>query len=1435
MKNNRWIISRIGLINFWYYDEEEFDFAEGRLLLRGANGAGKSVTMQSFIPLLLDGNKSPERLDPFGSRARKLENYLLGEDDTGEQERTGYLYMEFKKPQSGQYLTLGMGLYAKRGRPLDFWGFGITDGRRVGRDFHLVKRTGEKIPLTKQELKNRIGEGGEVHERQKDYMAMVNRLLFGYDQLEEYDELIKLLVQLRTPKLSKEFKPTVIYDILTNSLQPLSDEDLRPMSEAIENMDNIKSRLDQLQESKKAADRLGREFDKYNAYLLWEKAGKYLESAADVAKGEAEEKRLEAAVEEYIQLQQEAEARLTYLKSEQEALEIKQRELMQHDAYRIAEELKKHKTDLEEWKKEKEQKNGALQQKEERERKIRSELTKAGNDLELLEKRLADILTELTAMAEETRFDEHFFILGDFPKNPAAAVDWQPLKKELQRYRELIRRILAKFREEEERNRAYDQAYGELEEAKKERETARLTMERAEQLLFEIKEEFIEKVYAWRQANQLLVLPEAEMVHLQRMVNNYPENSYDDFMAVVRAARDELEKERLSVISGLSAAKDSRAEQLQAKEAELADWLHRKEPEPARSEEVLRNRARLKEAGVPFIPFYQAVDYRPEVSEELRGKIEEALANMGVLDALLIPAQYRERLGASEKGTADRYLFPKFQLMTADLANWLQPAVNGNAPVSPEEVDLILRSIMIEETEALLYLTEEGRFGVGGVLKGEVSAVYQSKYIGVEARRRYREEVIAGLRGEIADLKAEIMRIDQEIQAQEEKGRQLAAEYAAFPGKEDLEAAFATWRDTQLTLANKEKEVVEKSARAETCYQRLKQTREEIRELTVRVQLPVNLAAFIEAEKRIEDYADALRELETSHTKYLAQRGYLASLEEHLAEIEADLDDLRYDLGRLNRLINREEQVICNLQETLDKTDYQSIKKEIEACLARVAVIPREREEAAAQSRLGQEKAADTRVKLADLRRKIYFLRALAGIRRAGFMNEYNLGYVAIGSVREDPLALAKRIREEYKDYKNDAKTREDYLSTLQRHYFEVRPQLTEYRLSLEYLFDLAVSDEGSPGAPTAWNRQALAGEWLGRMGSGAPEAGGEEDGMDGTGSRPSSKYLLDGEMTDEEHAALIQARAEWKRLDIRGRIQGRDVNFPTLAGFLTDSIAENEKLLRESDRQLFEDILANTISKKIRAKIYHSEQWVEKMNRLMAAMNTSSGLTFSLAWKSRAAETEEQMDTAELVGLLKSDAHLLRSEDFQRLAEHFRSKINQARKGLEEAGVTKTFHALVKEVLDYRQWFEFQLFYTKTGERKREMTNNAFDRLSGGEKAMGMYVPLFSAVYARYEAARPDAPRLISLDEAFAGVDENNIRDMFRLLEELELNFIMNSQILWGDYDTVPALSICELVRPNNANYVSVIRYRWNGQVRELVTKEAIKAERETMAKPAV
>ena len=91
----RWKMNRIGFVNFWLYDEEDFEFAGGKLLLRGQNGSGKSITTQSFIPFVLDGDRTPSRLDPCGSSDRRMDYYFLGEE--GKDEATGYLFLEFKK------------------------------------------------------------------------------------------------------------------------------------------------------------------------------------------------------------------------------------------------------------------------------------------------------------------------------------------------------------------------------------------------------------------------------------------------------------------------------------------------------------------------------------------------------------------------------------------------------------------------------------------------------------------------------------------------------------------------------------------------------------------------------------------------------------------------------------------------------------------------------------------------------------------------------------------------------------------------------------------------------------------------------------------------------------------------------------------------------------------------------------------------------------------------------------------------------------------------------------------------------------------------------------------------------------------------------------------------------------------------------------------
>ena len=111
----------------------------------------------------------------------------------------------------------------------------------------------------------------------------------------------------------------------------------------------------------------------------------------------------------------------------------------------------------------------------------------------------------------------------------------------------------------------------------------------------------------------------------------------------------------------------------------------------------------------------------------------------------------------------------------------------------------------------------------------------------------------------------------------------------------------------------------------------------------------------------------------------------------------------------------------------------------------------------------------------------------------------------------------------------------------------------------------------------------------------------------------------------------------------------------------------------------------------------------------------------------------------------------------------------------------------------------------------------------SGGEKAKTMYIPLFAAVSAKLIDANENALRLVALDEAFAGVDELNIREMFGIMNSLELDYILTSQSLWGDYDVIKVLAIANLIRPKNSQVVGVQRYRWNGKERQIILDKEI------------
>ena len=59
---HRWQPLRLGLVEMFHYDSEEFWFRDGHLLLRGNNGTGKSKVLSLTLPFLLDAQLKPSRI-----------------------------------------------------------------------------------------------------------------------------------------------------------------------------------------------------------------------------------------------------------------------------------------------------------------------------------------------------------------------------------------------------------------------------------------------------------------------------------------------------------------------------------------------------------------------------------------------------------------------------------------------------------------------------------------------------------------------------------------------------------------------------------------------------------------------------------------------------------------------------------------------------------------------------------------------------------------------------------------------------------------------------------------------------------------------------------------------------------------------------------------------------------------------------------------------------------------------------------------------------------------------------------------------------------------------------------------------------------------------------------------------------------------------------
>lgn len=846
--NERWKMNRIGFVNFWLYDEEDFEFEDGKLLLRGQNGSGKSITTQSFIPFVLDGDRTPSRLDPFGSSDRRMEYYFLGEE--GKEESTGYLFLEFWKEDSGEYRTIGIGQKAKRGKPMDFWGFVLLDGRRVGYDLWLYKEVGSnKIPRDKREMKAELGEDNFFTDSLSEYKKHVNQYIFGFRKEEQYEQFIKLLVKVRAPKLSKEFKPTKVYDILNDSLQTLTDEDLRPMVDAMEKMDEIQDSLEMLNRAFDDVKIIRNEYTRYNQYMLAKKAQGYLNKKQEV-------EREQGILEGKEQLQREAQEKQSRaaqdterLTAEKKLKETEHNALLDPELEDADRKLEKFRAEYQEAADGEQRWEKKIEDGRERIRDEEMTLKKLEEQMELRRDTLKEKREELEEQQEILQWEHHEkakekISLEEYEEGDEIAEQLQIWKNQLTSGRTALGQ--------------YELILGQYEEAASLLEETKKKKAEEEQRLEMVEEQVSDRINAWiteifrRAETSGEWHPEREiLLQAEQKARQY--ETVADGVEIQRDFRADYERQRQQLTDEKNEKQYQReiqVELLKDVREQLKKVQEQRELEPERDEAVEKSRASLAQAGITAIPFYRTVEFAKELDEAACARLEAQLQMSGMLDALVVTREDFAKIRAEHPEFLDAVL----QTDGQGNSRFFGLTVSDDLPQELRTPVLeILSNIYDEEgTTQGICFGADGSFRQG-ILAGKAHK-QAAEYVGYLARKRRKEQKIRELQEQIESISKTIAEWDAEITQLQERMDRLQAEYQEIPDFSEIQIALSEKRELERILETLENEYLKQQAQEHRLSEQKNRQYQEVLKLCKMLPYGRTAEAYEEACGAAEEY-----------------------------------------------------------------------------------------------------------------------------------------------------------------------------------------------------------------------------------------------------------------------------------------------------------------------------------------------------------------------------------------------------------------------------------------------------------------------------------------------------------------------------------------------------------------------------------------------------
>jgi uncharacterized protein (TIGR02680 family) len=1351
----RWQPLRAGLVNLYHYDYEEFWFRDGRLLLRGNNGAGKSKVLALMLPFLLDGEVSSHRVEPDGDPAKRMEwNLLLDRYE----ERLGYTWLELGRlDERGrpEYLTLGCGMKAVRGRGIAArWLF--HTGMRVGLELWLA--TPARTPLTRDRLIEALGEHGQVHDRVDPYRHAVDERLFhlGHDR---YETLVTLLIQLRQPQLSKRPDEKRLSAALTEALAPIDQAVLHDVAAAFHDLEQQRDELRGLAETRREVDGF---LDRYRRYAEVAARREAAEVRGAQSAYESTNRGLSAVRAEREQAEEAERASSARLR------QLEEREL---PAARAAEQELVGRPELKDLARAEKAASAArdaatqatnrraeadeqLEHAQEERRRLEAD---TGATREAVERAAA---TAGSAGDQAGIGREHAELLaplklpdgtapdGQAPDAPAEippGVHQMALDAATRQARELADRRDQAVRHVQELVTQADQARDRLTGARRRydeaigaRDNAAARRIEAEEAVAAAGAALAGEWCAFAGSAMELPLPDPDTFLPELALWAETLHGPDPARAVAEAAgteaRNALAEARAAARTRVRAAQDELGP-LRKERDRLEGGEHETPPAPHTRPADVRD-------GRPGAPLWQLIDFRDGTPASDRAGLEAALEAAGLLDAWVTP---EGRL--LDPDTLD-VVVTAGPPADRNLGAVLRPAIDHADPqagtVSEGTVQALLAGIGLGAGTDGSWVDVSGRWRLG-VVDGRWSKP-SARFIGRGAREAARRQRLAELAEEITLAEGVLLAAETEAAAFEARQRTLQAELGRIPDGQALRDAHGDAHRAAEMLRRLERAVTEQEtalAQAEAKAVAAGQARDQA---AADLRVPASAAQL-----------DALR------NTVGAYRTAVASL---WPEIRGHTNQLR---------------ALTSAQKLIESAARAAAARAEEAAAAETAAFEAESSRDTLRSAIGAA-VADLEAQLATTREQI---KALERVRRkVGLEQRAHLEQAARARGQEQELS-AKLAGE--------AARRGETAVAFQR--FAATGLLATAVPELEL-----PDPTGGAWAPDPTVRLARRVEQaLERVGAG--DSAWERLQQD---IARSFQGLAEALSRNGHHAA---AELSSGRFVVSIRYQGMERDPAALAELLAEELENRERLLDAKERQVLEEHLVNEVASHLQELISDAEAQVGRMNAELDERPTSTGMRLRLHWELRP-DAPAGLPAAR-ARLLRQDADAWSLEDRAAVGGFLQEQISAERARNE----TGTWLEHLAAAFDYRAWHHFRIQRLQDG-RWRPATGPA----SGGERALTATLPLFAAASGHYRSAHPAAPRLVLLDEAFAGIDDRNRAECMGLLATFDLDFVMTSEREWGCYPTLPGLAIHHLTRRDGIDAVHITRWEWDGRARDRV-----------------